>query len=229
MVVRSGLTPTSRRGRRASPGNRPRSGSRPWWSVRQRFLTSTKSPIEAPISCPRLGREVRAAAGTASQPSRRHRARGDCIRAYFGRGTSRWALEGGEVHPPRQWKARKTRNCLGCGQSMTDAHWRRDRHRAVANRAASKRSAGSCVYHRARESSWHREFFALLQDLPPEQRTDSRRPDSGFSALLTAGHAQRADDGVRPRQPSPERARVKAPADLRNCTGKTQGHLCRMK
>src|SRR5262249_4313814 len=40
---------------------------------------------------------------------------------------------------------------------------------------------------------------------------------------LTDGHAQRADDAVRPRQPSPERVRVKAPADLRNCTGKTQG------
>src|SRR4029450_10570028 len=40
---------------------------------------------------------------------------------------------------------------------------------------------------------------------------------------LRDGHAQRADRGVRPRQPSPERARAKAPADLRNCTGKTQG------
>ena len=29
-------------------------------------------------------------------------------------------------------------------------------------------------------------------------------------------------------QPSPERVRVKAPADLRNCTGKTQGHLFRV-
>src|ERR1700758_2566652 len=29
-------------------------------------------------------------------------------------------------------------------------------------------------------------------------------------------------------QPSPERVRVKAPADLRNCTGKTQGHLLRV-
>jgi hypothetical protein len=37
------------------------------------------------------------------------------------------------------------------------------------------------------------------------------------------GQAQRTDDGVRPRQRSPERARVKAPADLRNCTRKTQG------
>src|SRR5262249_13574901 len=45
---------------------------------------------------------------------------------------------------------------------------------------------------------------------------------------LTDGHAQRADDAVRPRQPSPERVRVKAPADLRNCTGKTQGHLFRV-
>ena len=44
----------------------------------------------------------------------------------------------------------------------------------------------------------------------------------------SAGHAQRADDAVRPRQPSPERVRVKAPADLRNCTGKTQGHLFRV-
>jgi hypothetical protein len=26
-------------------------------------------------------------------------------------------------------------------------------------------------------------------------------------------------------EPSPERTRAKAPADLRNCTGKTQGHL----
>ena len=50
-----------------------------------------------------------------------------------------------------------------------------------------------------------------------------------FELLLTDGHAQRADDGVRPRQPWPERARAKAPADLRNCTGKTQGHLFRMK
>ena len=33
---------------------------------------------------------------------------------------------------------------------------------------------------------------------------------------------------MRPRQPSPERVRVKAPADLRNCTGKTQGHLFRV-
>src|SRR4029450_11617823 len=40
---------------------------------------------------------------------------------------------------------------------------------------------------------------------------------------LRDGHAQRADDGVRPRQPSPERVRARAPADLRNCTGKTQG------
>ena len=39
----------------------------------------------------------------------------------------------------------------------------------------------------------------------------------------SAGHAQRADDAVRP--PSPERVRVKAPADLRNCTGKAQGDL----
>jgi hypothetical protein len=44
-----------------------------------------------------------------------------------------------------------------------------------------------------------------------------------------ATHFNKPNDGVRPRQPSPERARVKAPADFRNCTRKTQRHLFRMK
>jgi len=59
-------------------------------------------------------------------------------------------------------------------------------------------------------------------------RTDSHHLGSGLWVLLTDGHAQRAVDWVRPHQPSPERVRVKAPADLRNCTDKTQGHLFRV-
>ena len=113
MVVRSGLTPTSRRGRRASPGNRPRSGSRPWWSVRQRFLTSTKSPIEAPISCPRLGREVRAAAGTASQHLSR-RSGTESLRSTIG-AAAKLTVEDGRDGVPRF----RSYKALQCGASLT--------------------------------------------------------------------------------------------------------------
>jgi hypothetical protein len=158
MVVRSGLTPTSRRGRRASPGNRPRSGSRPWWSVRQRFLTSTKSPIEAPISCPRLGREVRAAAGTASQPPPvRVGHRLPAPQAVTGlpglplpRRVNLAALKGPATCPPtkigtdandRQGLASRRHRARGDATSSRELDDRRDRHRAVANRAASSSQA----------------------------------------------------------------------------------------
>ena len=67
------------------------------------------------------------------------------------------------------------------------------------------------------------DFVSVFASMPGDLA-----PVSGLGPAPD-GHAQRADDGVRPRLPSPERARAKAPAELRNCTGKTQGHLFRMK
>jgi hypothetical protein len=77
----------------------------------------------------------------------------------------------------------------------------------AAELAAAVSSAGKALEFCLRAHNTRPGFGAHAIHLPPEQRNDSRRRDSGFSVLLTDGHVRRrkGSRGSDPPAPRPNK------------------------